>query len=125
MRLYTSYYARVVRASDDILLIRVSNTVPDWFNREYHTLSVNVFPDWKFINAFKKDEISYETFCAEYRKKIAGTTQPCEILDEIKRLAEECGKEKVALLCYEKNSNLCHRTELARIIDDGCYCGEL
>ena len=75
MRLYTSYYARVVRASDDILLIRVSNTVPDWFNREYHTLSVNVFPDWKFINAFKKDEISYETFCAEYRKKIAGTTR--------------------------------------------------
>lgn len=125
MRLYTSYYARAVRASDDILFIRVSNTVPDWFRRTYHTLSINVFPDWNFINAFKKDEISYETFCAEYRKKIMGSTQPNLILDEIKRLADEYGKDTVVLLCYEKNSSLCHRTELARIIDDGCYCGEL
>lgn len=125
MKIYTSYYAKVVKASQDVLLIRVSNTVPNWFSRDIYTLSVNVYPDWKYINAYKSGEISYEAFCSEYRKKINRTTSPEAILQEIVELAKTCGKEAVCLCCYEKNSNTCHRTELARIIDDGSYCGEL
>lgn len=125
MRIYTSYYAKVARASQDALLIRVSNTAPAWFDKELVTLSTNVFPDWNLINAFKDGRISYETFCTEYRRMITSKTQPEYILHEIKGLAKAHGKETVILLCYEKSGEQCHRTELARIIDDGSYCGEL
>jgi uncharacterized protein YeaO (DUF488 family) len=125
MRLYTSYYAKVARASVDALLIQVSNTAPNWFDKRLVSLDINVCPDWEYINAFKNGEISYEAFCSEYRRVLTSKVQPEFILHEIKGLSQVYNKEAVILLCYEKDGNSCHRTELARLIDDGCYCGEL
>lgn len=126
MRLFTSYYSKVARSSTDALLIRVSNTKPDWFSKPLATLSVDVFPTWDIINAFKNGYISYETFCDEYRSLINARTTPDIIYHEIESLAEHYGKEDVVLLCWEKDGDFCHRTELARMLSGyRTYIGEL
>lgn len=125
MKLYTSYYAKESRASHDALLVRVSNTIPDWFRKSTVVLPVNVFPDWTIINAFKSGELSYEAFCEEYIKRLSDKVQPAFLLTKLEELAQANNKDTVILLCYEKDGNACHRTALANYIDDGCYCGEL
>jgi uncharacterized protein YeaO (DUF488 family) len=123
MKMYTSYYARVSKAPLDALLIRVSNTAPKWFDKELVTLSKCVFPKWSDINAYKNGLIDYNMFSTAYRESIIREVDPDLIMAEIEELAETHGKDTVVLLCYERTG--CHRTVLAHLIDNGCYCGEL
>lgn len=121
MEIYTSYWAKVSRAPEDILIVKVSNTAPAWFRGRYVELSINVYPDWDLINRYRNGIITYEQFCSEYRDDLLGKTKPEYILSEIEGLAHAYGLDKVALTCYEKTA--CHRFELARIL--GLRCGEL
>jgi uncharacterized protein YeaO (DUF488 family) len=123
MRIYTSYYAKVARASTDALLVQVSNTKPKWFEKDTVILPINVFPDWNLINAFKAGQIDYNAFCAEYRKMLSVRTTPDELLFTLNGIMVAKGKEEAILLCYEKEN--CHRFELARFLDTDCYAGEL
>lgn len=126
MEIYTSYYAKASRMDlEDCLLVKVSNTQPDWFIHKTHVLTTDVYPDWSLINSYKNGEISYEKFGALYTRQITSHTQPEFILQEVKNLCKIHDKEKVVFLCYEKEIGTCHRLVLAEMVGKDFYRGEL
>lgn len=126
MRIYTSYYSRVSRIdTSEYLLVRVSNTSPEWFEKKLYKIDSNVYPDWTTINNYKSGEITRDEFRALYARKITSQTQPEFIYQELENLGRLYGKENIVLLCWEKDAQACHRTMLAELISKGDYIGEL
>lgn len=126
MKIYTSYYSKVSRLdTSDYLLVCVSNTSPEWFDKKLYKIDSNVYPDWTTINHYKSGEITRDQFRALYVRKISGQTQPEFIYQELENLGRIYDKENIVLLCWEKDSQACHRTMLAELISKGNYMGEL
>ncbi len=125
MKIYTSYWAKASKAPDNALIVCVSNTAPTWYQGYYVRPTVNVYPDWSLINAYKNGIITYEQFCVEYRRNLLGTYEAEFIYHEIENQARLHGKDIVVFTCWEKDPNSCHRIELARIVSVDDYCGEL
>lgn len=126
MKIYTSYYSKVARCNTDAVLIKVSNTSPNWFNKELVSLLTDVSPSWELINSYKAGSLSYDEFCKEYREELLRKVSPIDIINELNYIAELYETDTVILLCWEKDANTCHRTELARILSiENNYIGEL
>ena len=125
MNIHTSYYSKVrMLPKENTILVQVSNTVPTWFREEYYKLSKDLSPEWGIINAYKCDNISRDCFMSKYRDYLDKHFDKNEILLELSRLAQACNVENVILLCYEKDAESCHRTELGKWLGD-FYLGEL
>ena len=125
MKIYTSYYSKIKSISlDDKVLVPVSNTVPDWFNAEYYKTKTNLSPKWDLINLYKNGNVDYEYFSFEYEKYLYEHFEKEEVLEELEQLAERMNVECIILLCYEKNSDKCHRSVLGKWLG-GSYLGEL
>ena len=77
INVWTSYYSKISRiANDNMLLIKVSNTQPDWFTQQYYEFDVEVAPPWNLINEYKNNQIDYHTFKLEYEKVLQGRFSP-------------------------------------------------
>lgn len=118
INVWTSYYSKISRiANDNMLLIKVSNTQPDWFTQQYYEFDVEVAPPWNLINEYKNNQIDYHTFKLEYEKVLQGRFSPSRLVNDLEILCGMTGTNNVFLLCWEKDGNECHRTALAEFLN--------
>jgi len=107
MKIYTSYFGNLKALSkSDIVPISIARWSPKWY--EGHKL-LYVAPTPFMLKA----DITREEYIAEYNRILKHT----DIKFFVKRLEEiGCGKD-VALLCYEKPDDFCHRHLLAEYMN--------
>lgn len=108
MKIYTSYFGNARRLAEaNILQIGVALWKPKFFNG---ACLKNVTPTKYMLS----DECSMEEYLRLY-DKILNRQDANKVIEQIKSLS---GGRDVALCCYEKPGDFCHRHILAKWLTD-------
>lgn len=106
MKIYTSYFAKASRlAKDGIVCISIARLSPKWFTGARFTF---LAPSKRLL--FDKS-ITDEEFENEYLREVCANLNPVLLKKEIEMVANG---HDVALMCYEKPGDECHRHTLAK-----------
>lgn len=103
--IYTSYFAKVKDLPKSIVPIAICGKSPDWWDGlEYKTLA----PKWEFFKLWKYENRDNEYYIINYYNKVLCRLRPDGVVQQLQELAG--GKDKdIALICYEKPGEFCHR----------------
>ena len=102
MIIYTSYFSQIKNLPNNIVPIAICVSTPYWYSGiEYKPLA----PSYDILNQYKRvhDEINYTR---RYIQEIINPLDADSVYDDLYRLSN--GND-VALLCYEKSGDFCHR----------------
>lgn len=109
MKIYTSYFANGAKLQKEgIMMIGIALYPPKWF---YGPSIKYVSPSWDILHNSKSEEDYVERFNSE----ILEHRDPQVFLKNIQRIAN--GKD-VALCCFEKPNEFCHRHLVANWLND-------
>lgn len=111
MKIYTTYYENLPNLPTTITPISIAGKAPEGLRiGEYKTLA----PKWSFFQEWKenRDNVYYiQHFYAEVLNKL----NPKKVLHDLTILS---GGKDIALVCYEKPDEFCHRHLVAHWL----YC---
>jgi uncharacterized protein YeaO (DUF488 family) len=123
MKIYTTYFAKLKKLPDDIAIVPISNSVPgsdrqgtshsNLENMKYKRL----VPPWYVVKTYK-DNGDKDQYTESYQKLILSQLDPHKVVEDFKRMV---GYRDVALVCYEKSSDFCHRHIVAQWLRDAGY----
>ena len=121
--IYTSYFAKLKSLPDNIVPISICGKAPDWYNGlQYKKLA----PKYDFFMEWKKNhDNDYYIKC--FIEQVLSNIRASDVVMELKHL---CGKSlwensSIALICYEKPSDFCHRHLVAEWLrQNGFECKE-
>lgn len=115
--IYTSYFAKLKSLPDNIIPISICGKAPDWYKGlQYKKLApkYDFFMEWKknhdndyYIKCFNEqvlDKLSVTNVCTEIQ-----ILMPDEIIKQMQSPFWNNKDYHVALICYEKPSDFCHR----------------
>ncbi|MBD5319373.1 MAG: DUF488 domain-containing protein [Bacteroides sp.] len=109
MKVYTSYFGKLgVLLKNGIFPICIARGVPKFYGGAKEQ-SVAPF-GWMI-----KGDISREEYIRAYQEKVLSRVDPNIFLLQIEKLS---GGKDVALLCYEKPTDFCHRHLLAEWLEN-------
>lgn len=128
MKIYTSYFANLKNLPKNILPISICGSAPQWYDGlQFKRLAPKYwfFKQWKenkdnnyYISCFNKHVLSQITPQEAYQR----------FVDVINAgiIRENKEYDAVALICYEKPGEFCHRHLVADWLKDAGYevCGE-
>ena len=102
MKIYTSYFAKLKVLPPNIVPIAICAKVPFWYKGLHYP---KLAPKYDFFIQWKKDHDNAR-FTEHYRREVLDGLNLVDVLSELRQLAP--GKD-IALICYEKPSDFCHR----------------
>lgn len=112
MKIFTSYFAKVrMLEKHNIMPIGIALYPPKWFKGQ----SVKyVAPTYSILKQTANDE----EYTKRYKAEILGVLNLDRFVNDLQRLSN--GKN-VALCCFEKPSEFCHRQLLAQFMNEHGY----
>jgi hypothetical protein len=123
VKIYTTYFAKLKKLPSDIIPIPISNSIPgvDRENTTYSSLSANKFrklvPPWYVVKAYKENR-DEEQYIRDYQRLVLDQLSPYDVVNNLKNMA---GYNDVALVCYEKSGDFCHRHLVAKWLRNAGY----
>ena len=116
--IYTSYFANLRNIPNTITPIAICGKAPDWYKGlQYKKLA----PKYSFFSKWKenKDNGYYTT---EFFKQVLCQL---DINDTVSELLSMSPTQDIALICYEKPSDFCHRHLVSKWLNyNGILCTE-
>ena len=113
-RIFTSYWANIqkVRAGD-VIPVGISRFAPRFVTgvKTYIALA----PDKELLNWAKSGSLNEGQFSKLFSARILDKLNPQEVFNDLRELGN--GKD-VAIVCYEKIPDWCHRHHVARWLRD-------
>lgn len=130
--IYTSYFARLKQLPKNIVPISICGKAPGWYNGiQYGKLA----PKYDFFMEWKKNhDNDYYIKC--YNEQVLNKLNAQEVVNELTKLTHNPYRNpklwayggqglEIALICYEKPSDFCHRHLVAKwLTDNGFPCEE-
>ena len=130
--IYTSYFGKLKKLPTNIIPIAICGKSPDWFNGiEYKKLApkYSFFSEWKET---KDDEYYVNCFNEQVLKPLNAENVIEELYnslsDDIKYFLNICNCQPwdnpnvhIALMCYEKPGDFCHRNLVAEWLNKNGY----
>ncbi|MBO5435343.1 DUF488 domain-containing protein [bacterium] len=102
MNIYTSYFAKMKKLGDDIVPIAICAKVPTGINcQNYKKLA----PSFDILMQYKSNP-DKDLYTQRYRSEILGKLDVETVISDLTNLS---GGKDIALLCYEKTGDFCHR----------------
>ena len=100
--IFTSYFAKLRILPDDIIPISICGKAPQWYKGlQYKKLA----PKYDFFMKWKENhDNDYYIKC--FNEQVLSELNPHQVLNELYNLSKD---KDIALICYEKPSNFCHR----------------
>ena len=126
MEIYTSYFGNYRRIPQEYQCISIANSKPQGlFIVECDLLK----PIWSLVKKFKEQQISYTEFAQCYITQL-NTIPAVVYYDKLRELSlrELSQFNPIVLMCWEKQSTICHRAIAAHWLANNCvaqYKGEL
>ena len=106
--IYTSYFAKLKSLPENIIPISICDKAPDWYKGlQYKKLA----PKYGFFMEWKKNHDNnyyIKCFSEQVLDKLNVLTVMRDLIDLVNSTEDHIGKE-IALICYEKPSDFCHR----------------
>lgn len=114
MKIYTTYFAKVGELPKNIVPIAICGRSPDsWRGLEYKRLA----PKWVFFKVWKETHDN-DYYIREFADKVTGKLDANSVVRELEILS--AGLD-VALVCYEKPGDFCHRHLVADWLNEHGY----
>lgn len=130
--LYTSYFAKINKLPPNVLPISICGKAPDWYKGiQYKKLA----PKYGFFMEWKKTH-NNEYYIEHFNTEVLSHLSPSKVVNELQQLLPVEVEEQttniwenidwhIALICYEKPSDFCHRHLVAKwLTDNGYKCEE-
>lgn len=113
-KVYTSYFAACGKLPKDIVPISISLKKPDWYDgKEYKALA----PKPGFFQRWRVNHDN-QAYIASFREQVLGKLDAKNVCEDLLRLS---GGHPMALLCYERPGEFCHRHLVAQwLTANGC-----
>lgn len=105
--MYTSYFAKLKKLPEDIVPISICGKAPDWYTGlQYKKLA----PKYKFFMEWKQNHDN-DFYIEHFQNEVLDKLDVQTVYNELCNLAENQNKtlSDIALICYEKPSDFCHR----------------
>ena len=120
--IYTSYFAKLKSLPEDVVPISICGKAPDWYKGlQYKKLApkYNFFMKWKETH---DNEYYIRCFNEQVLNKLNIQNVIRDLIDLI---PEGMSDKSIALICYEKPEDFCHRHLVAKWFNDnGINCKE-
>ena len=118
MIFYTSYFAKLKKLPDDVVPISICGKAPAWYNGlQYKVLA----PTYNILMKYKNDH-DEAYYVEHFNSEVLGRIRAMDVVNAISRLSG--GAKKVALICYEKPTDFCHRHLVAKWLKENGYSCE-
>ena len=117
--IYTSYFAKLKKLPINIIPISICGKAPEWYTGlQYKKLA----PKYQFFTEWKKNK-NNDYYIEHFNKEVLNGLVASEVVAELKHLCNKSMYENVdiALICYEKPEDFCHRHLVANWLKDGGY----
>lgn len=102
MKIYTSYFAMIKRIPSDIVPIAICGKAPDWYEGlQYKKLA----PKYSFFSTWKETHDN-DYYIEHFQKEVLDTLSVEKVVSDLSSLS---GGKDIALICYEKPTDFCHR----------------
>lgn len=103
MKIYTSYFAKIKELeSVGIVPIAICAKCPEWYHGAVYKV---LAPTYDCLMAYKRDKDA-DAYVARYKKETLNNLSPSGVFERLRALSN--GND-IALICYEKSSDFCHR----------------
>lgn len=107
MKIYTSYFGNIKALRQaGIIPVCIALWPPRWFNGPCLR---NVAPSYSILKQTRSDE----EYTRRYNSEIL---TPLNVAETIELIKERWGEQPIALCCYEKPDEFCHRQLLAEAL---------
>lgn len=105
--IYTTYFANLKKLPADIIPISIALKPPAGYKGLVYS---KLFPSEDMLRAYKRngDEMQY---VRDYNAQVLSTLNPYTVLKELGAMTDGT---KIALVCFEKPDDFCHRHLIAR-----------
>lgn len=115
---YTSYFAQLRSLPADIVPVAICGKSPAWYTGLQYK---KIAPKYEFFMEWKKTHDN-DYYIKHFNDEVLAHLDPQKIHEEICKLA---GTTKIALICYEKPQDFCHRHLVAEWFQqNGIPCEE-
>ena len=109
--IYTTYFAQLRNLPPDIIPISICGKAPDWYKGiQYKKLA----PKYGFFMKWKQDHDN-DYYIEHFHSEVLDLLN---INDVIMQLYTLSGDKDIALVCYEKPTDFCHRHLVAEWIKE-------
>ncbi len=117
--LYTSYFAKLKKLPPNVTPISICGKAPDWYKGlQYKKLA----PKYAFFMEWKKNH-NNDFYIQYFNDKVLSQLDCNTVLEELRAIAGN-GND-IALICYEKPTDFCHRHLVADWFNkNGIKCKE-
>ena len=121
--IYTSYFAKLRSLPDNIIPISICGKAPEWYKGLQYK---KVAPKYDFFMKWKQNhDNDYYIKC--FNEQVLSTLNATSVVEDLMRLANVTDLENndIALICYEKPMDFCHRHLVAEWLkENGITCEE-
>ena len=117
--IYTSYFGNLKNLPENVVPISICGKAPDWYKGlQYKKLA----PKYWFFQKWKEDHDN-DFYIEHFNAEVLGGLDATTVINQLKWL---CGKSlcdvvDIALICYEKPTDFCHRHLVADWLRTGGY----
>jgi uncharacterized protein (DUF488 family) len=120
--IYTTYFAKLRCLPKEVVPVAIcAKPVPGYQGASYRHLA----PHYDFYNLYKQSG-NVEHFCSCYVNRVLSSLNPIRVVAELYSAAGKayCDGD-IALVCYEKPTDFCHRQLVAEWLrESGFQCEE-
>lgn len=122
--IYTSYFAKLKELENhNIIPISICGKAPDWYKGlQYKKLA----PKYGFFMEWKKNHDN-DYYIEHFQAEVLDGLDATEVILDFSRMdyGFNVGENDIALICYEKPSDFCHRHLVAEWLNkNGFQCEE-
>lgn len=117
---YTSYFAKLKELENhNIIPISICGKAPDWYKGlQYKKLA----PKYGFFMKWKKNHDN-DYYIEHFQKEVLDGLDATEVILDFSRMdyGFNVGENDIALICYEKPSDFCHRHLVAEWLNQNGF----
>ena len=111
--IYTSYFGKMRKLPKDIITVAICVGVPKWYKGLVYK---KVAPTYTMLNDWKVNH-NEERYKCNFKAEILANLSQKQVKEDL--LALTGNAENIALLCFEKSEEICHRHWVAEWLQEG------
>lgn len=114
MRIYTTYFAKLKSLPEGVIPISICGKAPSWYiGAQYKKLA----PKYEFFREWQKThDNNYYIKC--FKEQVTSLLIQNIVVSELSKISSGCD---IALVCYEKPTDFCHRHLVAEWLNEYGY----
>lgn len=118
INLYTTYFANLKNLPDTFVPVSICGKAPDGYTGlQYKKLA----PKWEFFKVWKETKDN-DYYIKNFKELVLDKLNVTEVIEDLMKLT---GSSSIALVCYERPEDFCHRHLVSNWLNEnGLECKE-